>query len=191
MAHIQTKSASLHYASFLTLTEVKYFRYSADAIYRADCKREKSSIRTFYFLHFLFSSVPPAFLVVPSPPHRSTFSVFPSFLIHFLCITPLLSTPIYSALPPPILHKHTLYFSLPFLQTLCWPPLLPHSPPLHYDTFLFSFSIPLSLSFSAHHAACLCHCWYPPFNCGAPCNLATILPIVSFTRQLYSKCQQT
>lgn len=66
------------------------------------------------------------FLVTSVPPPRYSSSVFPSFLIHFLCTTPSLSSPICSALPPPVFHKHTLYFSpLPSLG----------SPPVHYNTF--------------------------------------------------------
>lgn len=149
MAHTYKKSASLHYASFLTLTEVKCFRYSASC---CEMLFTESAVREmFCSIKTLFSCISssPQFLplfspAIPSPPH-SLFSVFPSFLIHFLCITPLLSTPIYSALPPPILHKHTLYFSLlPSVTLFPSSPLLAHSPPLRYDTFLYiSPSAPL------------------------------------------------
>lgn len=111
-----------------------------DAIYRVGCKGNVLQHQNAAFLHFLFSSVSPAFSAIPSPSH-SPFSVFPSFLIHFLCITPLLSTPIYSALPPPIFHKHTLYFSLLPSVTL-----IPSSPPSLSSSALWHF--PLLLPFT-------------------------------------------
>lgn len=128
MVHTYEKSASLHYASFLTLTEVKCCRCPASCseMLFAESKNVFAASKPFFFLAFFPSS--PQFLRLsqPSPPPpRSPFSVYPSFLIHFLCITPLLSTPIYSALPPPIFHKHTLYF--PLLPSVTLPPSLPPS----------------------------------------------------------------
>lgn len=127
-----------------------------DAICRAGCKGN-----VFETLKPLCISSSPQFLwisSIPSPSH-SPFSVFPSFLIHFLCITPLLSTPIYSALPPSIFHKHTLYFSLPPSVTLLCPfppfPLLQcimklfSSSPLHPLYYCFIFS-PISSSHMRH-----------------------------------------
>lgn len=138
MVHTYEKSASLHYASFLTLTEVKCCRCPASCseMLFAESKNVFAASKPFFFLAFFPSS--PQFLRLsqPSPPPpRSPFSVYPSFLIHFLCITPLLSTPIYSALPPPIFHKHTLYF--PLLPSVTLPPSLPRSPPVRYNTFLY------------------------------------------------------
>lgn len=104
------------------------------------------SIQSF-FLAFPLPLSSSCFLYHPFPPH-SSFSVFPSFLIHFLCITPSLSTPIYSALPPPFFHKHTLYFSL-FPSVTLLPSSLSHSPSVHYVTFplLLLLSPLLSLCF--------------------------------------------
>lgn len=132
------KSASLHDASFFDLDRGQVFQILCimlrDSIYKVNCKKMFCSVKNPFFSHFLFSSVPPAFSAIPSPSH-SSFSVFPSFLIHFLCITPLLSTPIYSAFPPPIFHKHTLYFSLLPSVTL-----LPSFPPSFSSSALWHFS---------------------------------------------------
>lgn len=135
-----------------------------------------------FFLHFLLSSVPPAFSAFPFPPH-SPFSVFPSFLIHFLCITPLLSTPIYSALPPPIFHKHTLYcpllpsvtllpsFPRSLSSSALWhfPLLLPFSPFIISLSLLRSRHLMLSVSFPLIFASHLvCHSVYiAPSVCSA------------------------
>lgn len=101
----------------------------------------------------------------------------------FLCITPSLSTPIYSALPPPVFHKHTLYFSpLPSLGSPpvhynTFPPLLPPLQPLYYLFVPFSgyvilHSAFLSLIFASHRGChsvyadrlrCCC-CCFPPLN---------------------------
>lgn len=144
------------------------------------------SIQSF-FLAFPLPLSSSCFLCHPFPPH-SSFSVFPSFLIHFLCITPSLSTPIYSALPPPFFHKHTLYFSLfpsvtllPFfplslsltlLQCIMslFPLLLLFSPLLslcfllwlHHPILGTSFNpylyTPSTLSFCIHPTVCLHSC---------------------------------
>lgn len=148
------KSASLHYASFFDLDRGQVFQIFCimlwDAIYRAGCK---GNVLQHQNLFSCISSSPQLLpLSQPSlPPSCSPFSsVFPSFLIHFLCITPLLSTPIYSALPPPILHKHTLYFSLLPSVTLphSFPPSLPPQFPLLLPFTLFIIS--LSLLWSRH-----------------------------------------
>lgn len=116
----------------------------ADAICRVEkCFLQHRNLFSLRFFPLLLSSS--RSLSHPLPP-RSPFSVYPSFLIHFLCITPLLSTPIYSALPPPIFHKHTLYFPLLPSVTLhpSLPSSLPRSPPVRYNTFLYvSPSLPL------------------------------------------------
>lgn len=191
MVHTYKKSPSWHCTSFLTLTEVKCFEYSAscrEMLFTESAVEEMfCSIKTF----FSCISSSPQFLPLsqPSlPPSHSPFSVFPSFLIHFLCITPFLSTPIYSALPPPIFHKHTLYFSLLPSVTLLhsFPPSLSSSELWHFPLllpftlFIISLSLlrsrhpilsvsfplslyfPSSLSFSVHHTVCL-HCCHPPF----------------------------
>lgn len=171
MVHTYEKSASLHNASFLTLTEVKCCRCPASCseMLFAESKNVFAASKRFFSCVFsLFSSVPLAFSAIPSPP-RSPFSVYPSFLIHFLCITPLLSTPIYSALPPPIFHKHTLYF--PLLPSVTLPPsLLPSlalfqcvitlsSTSLLHPLFIISLSFPQS-----RHLMLISRVSFPPLS---------------------------
>lgn len=76
--------------------------------------------------------------VVPPP-----FALFPSFLIHLLCITPLLSSPIYSALPLPIVHTHTSSPSFCHFAAL---PCFSHCILTLFST-LTSFRFPLCLFF--------------------------------------------
>ena len=170
-----------------TLTEVKCFKYSASC---SEMLFAESAVKEMFcsFKTFFSCVSSTRFPQTSLPPSHSPFSVFPSFLIHFLCITPLLSTPIYSALPPPIFHKHTLYFSLLPSATLLlsFPSSLSSSALRHFPLllpfipFIISLSLlqsrhpilsistplylyfPSSLSFSVHHAVCL-HCCHPPF----------------------------
>lgn len=114
---------------FFSLTVAKCF------IYFASLSKILFTDQARVLLSWVSSSpqFPPAFAAAPPPSPHSMFSIFPSFLIHFLCITPLLSTSIYSALRLPIFHKHIFsLLSIPFLPFL-----------LHFFKFLHPFIIPL------------------------------------------------
>lgn len=100
-----------------------------------------------FFLHFLSPSVPPAFSTIPSPLTLRSQS-FPHFWSIFYALLHHSQLPftVHYLLPS---FTNTLCTFLSFLQSLCFPPSLSHSPSVHYVTFplLLLVSPLLSLCF--------------------------------------------
>ena len=158
MAHTYKKSASLHYASFLTLTEVKCFKYSASCSQmlfteESGCKGCFAASKPF-FLRFLLSSVPPAFSAIPSPLSLPVLSPFPHFWSIFYALLHYSQLPftVHYLLPS---FTNTLCTSLSFLQSLCFPPSLSSSALWHFPLLLPPSPPLLSLClFSGHVISC-------------------------------------
>lgn len=135
MVHTDKKSASLHYASFLTLTEVKCFRYSASCceMLFADwaVKEMVCSIKTFFScISFLLTSS--RFLSQPFPPSLSVLSLSlisdPFFMhysitlkSHLQCITSShLSQTHFVLLSPSFSHFDSLLALPQYIMTLSY-----------------------------------------------------------------------
>lgn len=139
-----------------------------------------------FFLHFLFPSVPPAFSTIPSPLSLRSQS-FPHFWSIFYALLHHSQLPftVHYLLPS---FTNTLCTFLSFLQSLCFPPSLSHSPSVHYVTFPLLLLLspllalcfllwlhhpilgtffnpylytPSTLSFSTHPTVCLHSCHSP------------------------------
>lgn len=155
MVHTYKKLPSWHCASFLTLTEVKCFKYSAscwEMLFTESAVEEMfCSIKTF-FLAFPLLLSSSRCLSHPFPPLTLRSQSFPHFWSIFYALLHFSQVPftVHYLLPS---FTNTLCTSLSFLQSLCFPPSLPHSPPVNYDTFLYFSLSPSLLSlclFSGH-----------------------------------------
>jgi len=164
------------------------FPWQRSSVYSASCSamlyRKCFAASKHFFLQFLFSSVPPAFSSIPSPLSLSVLSLSLIFWSIFYAL-------LHYSQPPFTLHyilpsfPNTLYTSLSFLQSLCFPSSFPPSfsssahfpllPPFtlfiiplsllwsrRSDSFPLYLCFPSSLSFSEHHAVRL-QCCHPPF----------------------------
>lgn len=173
MVHTYEKSASLHYASFFTLTEVKCCRCPASCsqMLFAESKNVFCSIETFFPCVFsLFSSVPPALSAIPSPLALPSQSI-PHFWSIFYALLHYSQLPftVHYLLPS---FTNTLYTSLSFLQSLCIPPsLLPSLALLQCVITLSSTSLLrspffiISLSFlRSRHLMLISRVSFPPYH---------------------------